>query len=444
MTSPAGIRNLEKIGRMVTEAEERIAPYIARTPLLRVPWLDGPASKVWIKLDCWQSTGSFKVRGAYNALLSLPPDQDVFTASAGNHGLAIASAAAQLHRRCHVIVPESASELKIRRLIATGCNLKSVGRDLFEAGIYAKEQSQRHGGAYVSAFNDWNVTAGQGTCVAECLHDLPHLSSVVLPLGGGGLAVGSAAALMTRNSSAQIWATHPARFGRVFGVGIVHEQLSKPVVPTIADGLAVQVERDGVIAAYVEGIAQNIWSIGEDDIKTAILAMLHLEGILLEGAGAISIAALLSENYRDRLSGEVVVLATGRNISSSDVGHAIGAPVRDVAITKAARSASRADGSSTDRLSRPDLSRSCHPRTGGAVPGELTLGTTPPGPLRRGTTTSGRVSSDTANTSLSVASKLTNSVTTPSRVKSPVAYKQLQAMLKRAALPGRCGRDTGS
>ena len=109
----------------------------------------------------------------------------------------------------------------------------------------------------------------------------------------------------------------------------MHRQLSTPIVPSIADGLAVQVDMDGEVASFVESAVADIWPITEDEIKIAISAMLHLEGILLEGAGAIAIAALMMPERIKELRGPVVVIATGRNISSSDVGRALGCPVRD-------------------------------------------------------------------------------------------------------------------
>lgn len=317
---------------MVVAARERIAPFVQHTPLLRARWLDGPRSKVWIKLECWQKTGSFKVRGAYNALLQLPAECEIFTGSAGNHGLAIAAAAAELGRRCQIVVPESASELKLRRIRDTGARIVPAGRDLFESAAHARSLACSAGGKFVSAFGDWNVAAGQGTCAAECLEDLPAVSSIVTPLGGGGLAVGIAGAISAMRPSVRLYAAHPALFGRQFGPGKVYQDLRAPVVPSIADGLGVQVDDDGAVASQVEAALAGICCVSEDDIKIAVTAMLHLEGILLEGAGAIGIAALMSSDALKELSGTVVVLATGRNISSSDVGHALGAPVRDPSV----------------------------------------------------------------------------------------------------------------
>lgn len=318
-----------ELGQAVLAAEKRIAPFVLRTPLLRAEWLDGPESEVWIKLECWQKTGSFKARGAYNALALTPPEVEIFTGSAGNHGLAIAAAAAELGRRCLIVVPESASELKLRRIRATGAQVVPVGRDLFESAAHARALASKGSGRFVSAFGDWDVVAGGGTCAVECLRELSNVTSFVVPLGGGGLTVGVAGAVAATRSSTSVFAAHPALFGRSFAPGKVCHELGTGVVPSIADGLAVQVDDDYEVATRVESAVADIWSIPEDQIKIAISAMLHLEGILLEGAGAIGIAALMDSDRTKRFRGTVVVLATGRNISSSDVGHALGAPVRD-------------------------------------------------------------------------------------------------------------------
>ena len=314
---------------MVAAAKERIVPFIQRTPLLRAKWLDGPESEVWIKLECWQKTGSFKARGAYNALLQLPAEYEIFTGSAGNHGLAIATAAAELGRLCQIVVPENASELKLQRIRRTGARIVPAGRDLFESAAHARSLAGSAGGKFVSAFGDWDIVAGQGTCATECIEDLPGVAAVITPLGGGGLVVGVAGALSARRSATRLFAAHPALFGRQFTPGRVGQELRTPVVPSIADGLGVQVDDDGAVASHVESAVEEICCVSEDHIKTAVTAMLHLEGILLEGAGAIGIAALMSSDKLRRVRGAIVVLATGRNISSSEVGHALGAPVRD-------------------------------------------------------------------------------------------------------------------
>ena len=318
-----------ELGQAVLTAEKRIAPFVLRTPLLRAEWLDGPESEVWIKLECWQKTGSFKARGAYNALALTSPEVEIFTGSAGNHGLAIATAAAELGRRCLIVVPESASEIKLRRIRATGAQVVPVGRDLFESAAHARALAAKGSGRFVSAFGDWDVVAGGGTCAVECLRELPDVTSFVVPLGGGGLTVGVAGGAAAIGKSASVYAVHPELFGRSFTHGNVCRDLRTDVVPSIADGLGVQVDDDYDVATWVESAVANIWSIPEDQIKIAITAMLHLEGILLEGAGAIGIAALMDPERAKHFHGIVVVLATGRNVSSSDVGHALGAPVRD-------------------------------------------------------------------------------------------------------------------
>jgi threonine dehydratase len=318
-----------ELGKAVLAAEERITPFVLRTPLLRAEWLDGPESEVWIKLECWQKTGSFKARGAYNALALTQPDVEIFTGSAGNHGLAIATAAMELGRRCLIVVPESASELKLRRIRATGAQVVPVGRDLFESAAHARCLAVKGKGRFVSAFGDWDVVAGGGTCAVECLREQPDVTSFVVPLGGGGLTVGVAGAIAASRKSAKVFAIHPELFGRRFTPGNVCRELRTTIVPTIADGLAVQVDDDYDVATRVEAAVADIWSIPEDQIKIGITAMLHLEGILLEGAGAIGIAALMDPDRAKYFRGTVIVLATGRNVSSSDVGHALGAPVRD-------------------------------------------------------------------------------------------------------------------
>lgn len=170
----------------VARAAARIAPYVRRTPVLRAE-VDG--RPLALKLEQLQLTGSFKLRGALNALLGDTRPEHVVTASGGNHGLAVATAAALLDLPATVYTPESVPPAKARRIEATGATLIRRGATYAEAAAAAQRDTD--GARYVPAYNDPLVVAGQGTCAAEAVADVSDVDSLVVAVGGGGLAAGT-------------------------------------------------------------------------------------------------------------------------------------------------------------------------------------------------------------------------------------------------------------
>jgi threonine dehydratase len=172
----------------VDNAARRIAPYIRRTPLMRTEVGGKP---LVLKLEHLQRTGSFKLRGALNAVLGVERPSHVVTASGGNHGLAVATAAALLGLPATVFVPLPVPDSKARRIEAAGARLVRHGRTYAEAVAAAVAEAQATGGRCLPAYNDPLVVAGQGTCAAEVVADAPDVDNLVVAVGGGGLAAGS-------------------------------------------------------------------------------------------------------------------------------------------------------------------------------------------------------------------------------------------------------------
>jgi len=175
----------------VAEAAENVAPHVRRTPVLRAQ-VDG--RPLVLKLEHLQRGGSFKLRGAVNALAARPLPTHVVTASGGNHGIAVATAAASLGLPATVYVPAAAPEGKTRRIEAAGARLVRHGATYGEAAVAALAQAQAPGVRYVPAYDDPAVVAGQGTCTAEAVADAPEVDAVVVAAGGGGLSAGAALA----------------------------------------------------------------------------------------------------------------------------------------------------------------------------------------------------------------------------------------------------------
>lgn len=316
------------LAREVRAAHERIAPYIVRTPTVRLPWLDADGREVWGKLECWQVSGSFKARGAFNALSTFGPGQLSITASAGNHGLAVAAAAQVLGQSARVFVPTSASELKVRRIVESGAAITVVGRDLREATDQAVKYAEEHSVPFISPYANWDVAAGQGTCLAEAVQDVGDFDTVIVPLGGGGLLSGVGAYAADRLPGTHLIATHPAVFNRPFDKHSVDACLRMATPPTYADGLAVQHTFANPLAEVLNRLLFEICAVTESEIVLGIYALLHEHSLLVEGAGATATAALLSGKVQAR-TGRTLLVLSGGNISSSALARAVVTEVDD-------------------------------------------------------------------------------------------------------------------
>lgn len=299
-----------------------IEKFALKTPLIRLHWLDTPKRKVWAKLECNQLTNSFKVRGAYNAIRKIDEKVPIVTNSAGNHGLAIAYTLQRLKRKGKIFVPENASELKLRRLINMEAEVIPVGKDLYKCGENAKKVAQEIGGAYISPFSTTDVIIGQGSVAVETLKQKSHFDHILIPLGGGGLLIGAGMYFKYKNPSCKIDAIHPKVFNRDFS-NDYFKALSKPVYPTIADGLAVQHSKDDATAEMVKEVTDFVDYVSEEDIEIGIISMLSNEGLLIEGASGTGIAALLNDPEGKKYNGDVLVIISGGNISTSSLMHAL-------------------------------------------------------------------------------------------------------------------------
>ncbi len=313
----------------IQKAYHRIEDRISNTELIRLPWLDAPNRKVWGKLECKQVTGSFKARGAFNAILQIPEQQPIITYSAGNHGLAVAYVAQLLGRSCTIFVPSNASEIKLRKLKKYGIDVESVGEDLYESGLFAQERAQQTGAALLTPFSTPEIVSGQGTIGLELTEQLPTIDSLIVPLGGGGLLTGVGAAIKAQSPQTQIIAAYPNTFDRVLEAHQLPRAMARKVMPTIADGLAVQVEEDCWLLPLIEQMTARYLPISEEDMFIAIYSLLRQESLLVEGAGSIGIAALLNDPNGEQISGNTVVLLTGSNMSPALISQSLGVNVKE-------------------------------------------------------------------------------------------------------------------
>jgi threonine dehydratase len=304
----------------ILAAHQRIAPFVPPTPLRRSDWLSAKSGRsVQLKLESVNVTHSFKIRGAFNALLRVLdayPDSEtrpvIVTASAGNHGRAMACAAERLGMRVVIFTPVTAPHTKRDAIRRHGAELRDDAPTYDEAEARARVYAAESGGLFISPYNHRDVIAGAGTIGLELVEACPELGSVVIPLGGGGLASGiglalRAAAPQVRLVGAEAAASTP------FTTGLAHGAITSiEPAPTLADGLAGNLELGSMTFPLVQRLIDEIAIVSESELRVAIRGMAAEEHLIVEGSAAVAIAAVASHREADR--GSAVAIVTGANI----------------------------------------------------------------------------------------------------------------------------------
>jgi threonine dehydratase len=287
---------------------------IRRTDLVQAPRLN-PEADIYLKPENLQVTGSFKVRGACYKISQLSKEEKergVIACSAGNHAQGVALGASHAGVKSLICLPEGAPISKVeatRRFGADICLVPGVYDDAFQHALKLRDE---HGYAFVHPFNDEHVIAGQGTIGLELLEQLPDVQSVIVPIGGGGLASGIAFAIKSLNPSVEVWGVQAAGApGMYQSMADGHIQCL-PNVCTVADGIAVKQPGDltyEMCRKYLDGIV----TVTEDEICAAILAIIEQQKMVVEGAGAVAVAAAMFNKVP--IEGKnVVCLVSGGNI----------------------------------------------------------------------------------------------------------------------------------
>lgn len=301
----------------VEAAAERIAAHVKRTRLVRSPGLSELAGgDVWLKLENEQITGSFKARGALNALSLLTDAQrrtGVVASSAGNHGLGVATAAKTLGIKAKIYVPRSAPDVKKRGIQALGAELDDAQPDYDAAMDAAKAFGHETGRPYINPCLGDDLLAGQGTVALEIVQDLPAIKSLVVNVGGGGLLGGCASWLRDKRPDVHIYGSqsvNTAAMARSLAEG---EVIPIPSVPTLADGLAGLIDED----AYDIGMhsLDRIVTLEESEIAHAIQWLWKNHQLKVEGAGACGVGAILSGKLHPETPCAVVI--SGGNIDDA-------------------------------------------------------------------------------------------------------------------------------
>lgn len=290
----------------VDKAADIVSSVLSPTPVL-----DGGCR---LKLETWQPTGSFKVRGALAALASVDAGDEVVTASAGNHGLGIAFAATRLGRRATVVVPTTASEAKVAALRRFDVTLVQHGAGYDEAEAHALELARR-GARYVSPYNDPDVIAGQGTLGKELDAQCPGPLTVVCTVGGGGLASGLGLWAATRDD-VRVVGVEPEAAPAVAAAVRAGHPVPLDLGETVADGITANLEPGSVTIDLVARHVDRLLTVTEDEIAEAVRHLVRAHGIVAEGAGAAAYAAVLAGKVdTGGEDGRVVAVVSGRNIA---------------------------------------------------------------------------------------------------------------------------------
>ena len=291
----------------IEEARARLEGVVRMTPVYGSETLSRiTGRKVSLKAENLQRTGSFKIRGAANKLSTLTESErraGVVAASAGNHGQAVAWAAREAEIKATVYMPLDAPMAKVEATVNYGANVELTGEGFDEALATAIERAEERGATFVHAFEDERVIAGQGTIGLEIAEQLPDLETLVVPIGGGGLASGIALALREVNPRVRVVGVQAAACAPYTGAtdhGF-----------TIADGIAVKKPSE-LTGSILRETLEDIVTVTDDEIGEAMVLLLERAKLVVEGAGAASLAAVLAERVGGK--GQVAALLSGGNI----------------------------------------------------------------------------------------------------------------------------------
>lgn len=315
-------RTVKDVGGMIVPtfddvlaAQERIAPYVHRTPVLTSSYLNAlTGAELFFKCENFQKAGAFKVRGACNAVFGLSDEmaaRGVATHSSGNHALSLSYAAGQRGIPCHVVMPRTAPQAKKDAVrgyggMITECEPSTSSRE----AVFAEVQA-RTGAEFVHPYNDPRVIAGQGTCSRELLEQVDGLDSVVAPIGGGGMISGTCLTLSNLAPGVEIFAAEPLNAddaARSFRAGHI---IADDAPETVADGLKVPLKE--LTWHFVSHHVKDVLTASEDQIVDAMKLIWKRMKLVMEPSSAVPLACILAN--RERFRGKRIgVIVTGGNV----------------------------------------------------------------------------------------------------------------------------------
>lgn len=301
----------------IRQASQRLSPYVRHTPVLRPDNLDEEVGcKVWLKPECLQKTGSFKLRGATNKILTLTEEEKargIIASSSGNHGLGVAFASHMLGVQATLVLPTNAPKVKVDGAKALGAHVIQFGYGSIERYKKLYEIQDQEGQTLVHSFDDIRLIAGQGTSGFELANDIEDLDVVVVPLGGGGLLAGVATAVKELKPSCRVIGVEPAAIPRYSESRKAGKPVEVEMKDTVADGLMLTktgINTYPLIQKYVDDVV----TVEDEYIYKAMETIYFGAKLVVEPSAAIGIAAALAGKLNVKKDDNVCFLLTGGNI----------------------------------------------------------------------------------------------------------------------------------
>lgn len=305
----------------ILSARARLNGVAVRTPLLQ--WTGAPDGRnLYLKLENLQPIGAFKLRGAYNKIVSLSPEErghGVISYSSGNHAQGVAYAARTLGVKAIIVMPGNAPANKLKATAELGAEIVKVGPSSEERRLRAEELAAKHGYAIVPPYNDEKIIAGQGTVGLEILEDFPEVETVIAPVGGGGLISGVAAALKLRKPSVRVIGAEPelaADAQASLRAGHIVSLPAEQVTQTLADGLRTQ-SIGALNFEHIKAYVDDIVTVSEAEVKNAMETLSGNSKTVAEPSGAVSVAAFLFHEKELPRTVNNVAIISGGNIDAA-------------------------------------------------------------------------------------------------------------------------------
>ena len=303
--------------KKIEEAYQRIKDVVVHTPFSYAPFLSGESGvEVFLKKENLQMTGAFKLRGAFNKIASLGDAeraQGVVAASAGNHAQGVAYSAQHFGIKAVIIMPDSTPLTKVNGVRHFGAEVILAGNNYDEAYAYATKYGEENGLVFVHPFEDEEVIAGQGTVALEILEAADDLDAIIVPVGGGGLISGVAAAVKGINPKIEVIGVSAAGAPALKQSFDAKTPIDTTSVRTIADGIAVR-DCSPITLNYMLESVDRFITVDENEIASAILFLLEKQKLVVEGAGAVGVAALLHKKLPHLEGKKVAVVLSGGNV----------------------------------------------------------------------------------------------------------------------------------
>ncbi len=308
--------SIKAIAVGIRQASLRIKPHIIETPCVKSKLLsDELDSDVFLKLENKQITGSFKLRGVCNKILTLSRSQQsqlLIAASTGNHGVAFAHIVNTLGLNGRLFVPKNIKPVKLSAIQDTDIEVVQVGDDCVQTEMYAIEEVKKHGGIFVGPYNDWDVIQGQGTVAAELMRQLDKIDAVIVPVGGGGLISGIVAFIKQISPKTQVIGCQPENSPVMLRSIQAGKIISMESFPTLSDATAGGIEPGSITFDLCRKYVDDFVLVNEKEIASAMLLIKNHENMLIEGGAALSVAALCKQKHRFKKQHVALVITGGK------------------------------------------------------------------------------------------------------------------------------------